>query len=349
MNELPLITFGIPIYNAADLIERTLLSALNQTYPNIEYLFIDDKGNSMDVVCRVIAEHPRGNAVRIIDQVYNQGIGAARNAIVENATGEFLFTMDCDDIIIPECIEILYKKMQEHPVDFVAASFMRCDMAGNKYAGCQYVDTLVEGGKHAVAEYRYGRGQEIFVATWNKLYRMNFLNTFNIRCKEGHFNEDPWFTYQVIMNASSCRLLPDCTLYYVSNSQSVSGISASNGYSEKIAKQYVEIQKLKSNYIYPLRDNSFYRNLLTDIMAMSVYNAYRIGASSMLSVKRRKELQRSILTRSFLLPNRNSGKYTLKYILYRCFFFLPEGCKIALINISVYLQIKERVKGWIHF
>lgn len=38
MNTLPLITLGIPIYNAAGLIERTLLSALNQTYPNIEFL-----------------------------------------------------------------------------------------------------------------------------------------------------------------------------------------------------------------------------------------------------------------------------------------------------------------------
>ena len=65
----PLITLGIPIYNAADLIERTLLSAFNQTYPNIEYLLIDDKGNSMDIVRRIIAEHPRRNAVRIIDQI----------------------------------------------------------------------------------------------------------------------------------------------------------------------------------------------------------------------------------------------------------------------------------------
>ena len=53
------VTLGIPIYNAADLIERTILSALNQTYPNIEYLFIDDKGNSMDVVRRVVECHPR--------------------------------------------------------------------------------------------------------------------------------------------------------------------------------------------------------------------------------------------------------------------------------------------------
>ena len=75
MNTFPLITLGIPIYNAASLIERTLLSALNQTYPNIEFVFVDDKGDSMDIVRRVVGEHPRGSAVRIIDQVVNQGTG----------------------------------------------------------------------------------------------------------------------------------------------------------------------------------------------------------------------------------------------------------------------------------
>lgn len=81
--KLPLITLGIPIYNAAGLIERTLLSVLNQTYPNIEYVFVDDKGNSMDIVKRVVAEHPRRSAVRIIDQGRNRGIGAARNTILQ--------------------------------------------------------------------------------------------------------------------------------------------------------------------------------------------------------------------------------------------------------------------------
>ena len=37
------VTLGIPIYNGRNLLERSLLSALNQTYPYIEYLFIDDK------------------------------------------------------------------------------------------------------------------------------------------------------------------------------------------------------------------------------------------------------------------------------------------------------------------
>lgn len=347
--DLPLITLGIPIYNAAELIERTLLSVLNQTYPNIEYVFVDDKGDSMDIVKRVMAEHPRGNTVRIIDQGQNRGIGAARNAILDYATGVYLFTMDCDDLITPDCIEILYSYMSRHPVDFVAGSFVRIDMEGIQYPGCQYTDTLVEGEHHPVARYRYGQEKEIFVATWNKLYSLEFLKRCNIRCKEGHFNEDPWFTYQVIINAVSCRLIPECTLFYSYNPQSVSGISAAKGYSEKIARQYVDVQKLKSMYISGLANESFYRNLLVDIMQMSIYHAYRIGCTSLLSGIHKNELLRELLTCSCLSPQKGAGKRTLKYLFFRMFFALPMYCKLGVIRVMVAIQLKQIIRRWVHF
>lgn len=341
------ITLGIPLYNAADFIERTLLSVLNQTYPNIEYLFIDDKGDSMDIVNRIVTNHPRGSEVRIIDQKINQGIAAARNVILDHATGKYLFTMDCDDVITPDCIEILYNRMLEHPVDFVAASFVRCDLDGNEYPGCQYEDTLIEGEGHPVAQYRYGCDKQLFVATWNKLYRLDFLKKYNIRCQVGHFNEDPWFTYQVIMSAHSCRLLPNCTLRYTYNPQSVSGVAAAKGYSEKIACQYVEIQQLKSNYIYPFSEEPFYRNLLADIMIMSIYHAYRIGISSQLSSMLKKNLQCTLLTRTFAFPTgRVSGKKTMKYILLCAFFVLPVAFKRTVINICGCLHLKDKIRRW---
>nr|WP_302830764.1 glycosyltransferase family 2 protein [uncultured Bacteroides sp.] len=347
--KLPLISLGIPVYNAAGLIEQTLLSVLNQTYPNIEYLLIDDKGDSMDIVHKVVGKHPRGGVVKIIDQGQNMGIGMARNAILDNATGEYLFTMDCDDVIALDCIETLYGYMSEHPVDFVAGSFVRKDMDGHQYAGCQYTDTLIEGNHYPVARYRYGQKKEIFVATWNKLYSLAFLRHYHIRCKEGHFNEDPWFTYQVIINASSCRLVPEYTLFYTCNPQSVSGISAVKGYSPQIARQFVEIQKLKSAYIRSLVSEDFYRDLLLDIMQMSIYHAYRICCSVLLPKKMNNELLREILTLSCFMPQNNVGKKSFKYMFFRFIFALPMCCKLVLIKLTVKIHVKQKIRKWIHF
>lgn len=343
------ITLGIPVYNAANLIERTLLSALNQTYPNIEYLLIDDKGDSMDIVRQVVECHPRKGDVRIIDQKYNQGIAAARNAILDHATGMYLFTMDCDDVITPDCIEILYNKMQEHPVDFVAASFVRCDLEGRESLGCQYEDTLIEGGRFPVAQHRYGQGRNLFVATWNKLYRLDFLKKYNIRCQVGHFNEDPWFTYQVIIRANSCRLIPDRTLQYTYNPKSVSGITASQGYSERIAFQYVEIQQLKKKYIPFLSVETFYRNLLVDIMLMGIYHAYRIECSSLVSAEKKEICSCDLLTASFVSPKYHNGGWSVKYVLLCTFFALPMSFKRGILVCSTRLRMKERVRRWIHF
>ncbi|MCS3252495.1 glycosyltransferase family 2 protein [Bacteroides sp. 2_2_4] len=58
----------MPIYNVEKYIERALLSALNQTYQNLEILIVDDLGhdNSMDIVYQLKSTHPRGNCIRII-------------------------------------------------------------------------------------------------------------------------------------------------------------------------------------------------------------------------------------------------------------------------------------------
>ena len=81
------VTIAMPVYNVAPYVEKSLLSALNQTFAGIEYLLVDDKGTdeSMDIVRRIVSMHPRGKDVRIIDQKYNQGTAAARNVMMSEA------------------------------------------------------------------------------------------------------------------------------------------------------------------------------------------------------------------------------------------------------------------------
>ena len=59
------VTIGIPVFQAVDYIEATLLSALRQTYGSIEILIVDDRGTdgTIEIVERLQREHPRGGNI----------------------------------------------------------------------------------------------------------------------------------------------------------------------------------------------------------------------------------------------------------------------------------------------
>ena len=62
------VTIGIPIYNVENYIDRTLKSALAQSYPDIEFLIVDDGNadNSVNIVEKYQASNPRGKDMMFI-------------------------------------------------------------------------------------------------------------------------------------------------------------------------------------------------------------------------------------------------------------------------------------------
>lgn len=344
------VTIAIPVYNVAPYVEASLLSALNQTFQSIEFIIVDDKGTdgSMDIVQRVIENHPRREDVRIIDQVYNQKTGAARNAGIDNATGEYIFFMDSDDVLTAGCIDILHRSMQSLAADFVAASFVRRDASGKEYPGCTYPEVVLEGDYSAFS-YRYRQGNFVSVSMWNKLYRLSFLKENQIRCVPSQIHEDAWFTYQVLMKARLCKFLPDCTMYYTYNPGSSSG-AFSSGYSENSARQFADIQKMKSDYIKPYANMCFYRGALSDIMQMSLYHAYQISISAKLDEGKKKGLEYELLSLKFAPPSTSVFcGFSVKYVAFRLFYMLPLPLRVWLLRAGGSLKVKSFVRRWIHF
>ncbi len=88
-----LVSVILPTYNRALLIERAISSVLNQTYPNIELIVIDD--GSTDDTC----EKLKGFNEKI-SYIYqdNSGVSSARNVGIQAASGEFIAFIDSDDV-----------------------------------------------------------------------------------------------------------------------------------------------------------------------------------------------------------------------------------------------------------
>ncbi len=117
-NEQLIVTVVMPAYNAADYIEKTIQSVINQTYTAWELIVIDDcsKDSTREVVKR-LAERDR--RIKLIALEKNYGAPAApRNIVVREAKGKWIAFLDADDIWHPEKLEWQIKIMLEEDVPF---------------------------------------------------------------------------------------------------------------------------------------------------------------------------------------------------------------------------------------
>lgn len=323
----------MPIYNVAPYVERALLSALNQTFESIEFLLVDDRGSdeSMDIVRKIIQEHPRGKDVRIIEHPQNMGSGAARNTAIDNAKGEYLFFMDSDDEITPDCIQVLYDRMMLHPVDFVAGSILEITIDGVQNNYCLNDET--RDGDFCLAKYSYCEKEYFYVMTWNKLYNMDFLKNNNIRCYPDHLNEDHVFTLQVTCFAKSFSLIPHLTAIYYRRVDSTTG---EVGFSSRKARQGIDILKEYCRLI-PFYMKSSLRNTFLDrARRASIDYIVKIIHSKSLSEEEKSEfygLSKSIS--SFVWKtNILSNFYGLKASLFFIYFLLPYKIEAFITKIA---------------
>ena len=117
-----MVSILVPIYNVENYIERCARSIFDQTYLDIEYIFVDDcsTDNSMEILSRVIKDHPkRKNDIRIINHEHNRGLSAARNTAVDNCNSDFLLHVDSDDYLEPNAVELLVEKQKKTDADLV--------------------------------------------------------------------------------------------------------------------------------------------------------------------------------------------------------------------------------------
>jgi len=121
------VTILVPIYNVEKYIEKCAISLFEQTYENLEYIFVDDCGqdNSIKILNTVIDKYPhRKEQVLIIRHEHNRGLAAARNTGLAAAAGEFVLHVDSDDYIEKNTVEKIVKKQAETGADLVLFEFL---------------------------------------------------------------------------------------------------------------------------------------------------------------------------------------------------------------------------------
>jgi glycosyltransferase involved in cell wall biosynthesis len=139
-----LISVLIPAYNAGRTIEKTVLSALKQTYSNLEVLVVDD-GSIDDTAALVRRMAQVDHRIKLLQKA-NGGVVSARNHGIELAQGEFIAPLDADDLWHPEKLSKQVAAMRD-PIglvycwsraiddqDRVLFDLAPCSLRGNVYS-----------------------------------------------------------------------------------------------------------------------------------------------------------------------------------------------------------------------
>ena len=112
------ISIIIPCYNQEKYISECLDSVIAQTFQDWEAIVIDDGStdNSLNIIQEYHKKYPE--KIRILSQK-NQGVVTARNKAIEQAAGEYIFPLDGDDLITPDCLEKLWQAMESKKGDII--------------------------------------------------------------------------------------------------------------------------------------------------------------------------------------------------------------------------------------
>lgn len=115
----------VPVYNVELYIERCARSLFEQTFTDVEYIFVDDcsPDNSISILENVIREYSNINNVRVLKHSQNQGLAVARNTAIKNSTGTYLLHVDSDDYLEKDAVQLLYEKAIETNADMVICDY----------------------------------------------------------------------------------------------------------------------------------------------------------------------------------------------------------------------------------
>lgn len=196
MNNYPLVSILVPIYNVEKYIERCARSIFEQTYPNLDIVFVDDctPDDSIKILEKIVTCYPsRNGQVHIIHHEQNRGISSTRNTLVETSSGEFVMHVDSDDWLETNAVELLVRQQKETGADIVT---------GNAYAHyCDKVVVHANGGWDDTRETMLAGVLQFRLSPtlWRRIIRKSLYTENNIQVPDNVISGEDYCVFPLLV------------------------------------------------------------------------------------------------------------------------------------------------------
>lgn len=327
----------VPFYGVEQYIVRCARSLLEQTYQNIEYVFVNDcsPDRSLELLIDVVEDYPqRKDVVKVVCHDKNRGLAAARNTAIDYATGDFVCHVDSDDWIDPQMVECLVGRQLETNADIVSCDAVIHDPTGERiWEEPEYAskDEMMQSILQLTLDH----------VIWRRLIRVSLYRENDIRTVEGfNIGEDHYTLPRLLYFADSFAKCNRALYHYnCLNGQSYmqsdqdpfsfkryqSNIASSNilldFFSQRSMEYWDLLNEIKAKYIYKyffivikMRNKDFYDTLCADWKStddkaknkvMGCSSGFRAGllSSSLYSLNRIRVMGRIIIKKVFGIRN----------------------------------------------
>lgn len=311
MNNMPLISVIIPVYNTEKYVKQCVESLLNQTYKNYEVLLVDD--GSLDKSLKVCEEYNKYDNISTYHK-QNGGLSSARNFGIQHARGEYLLFLDSDDWFESDMIENFTMQILEKRYDVVIQGF-QVDFENESMSYYQqFLNDLSsnsnELGNILVEVEKVG----LFNSSCNKLYKRKIIQDNNIYFLEGKEPaEDLLFNCEYFQYINSICCIKYSGYHYIKRNMQSLTVKYIENYDKKILEYNEARKKLYKVICMPeSKINEILKDSLSSYTLTAISNIYR--KNSPLTFKERSEILRRMFENQEIRYATLNSKYSNIFI-----------------------------------
>ncbi len=213
----------IPFYNVEQYIAQCLDSVYRQDIPEDEYevICVNDASpdHSRDIVLEYQKRHPN---LILVEHEANKKLGAARNTGRKIARGKYIWNVDSDDMIVPNCLKTIVTLCDEKQLDVLEfGRFRFWDGKCEEMLNVRPTEKVMSGLDYL--ERLDGNDMSMICVVWRRVMRRAFLDENQIYSPEINMGEDVPFSFKVLMSAKRLMSIPDRFYLYRVNPDSLTG------------------------------------------------------------------------------------------------------------------------------
>jgi glycosyltransferase involved in cell wall biosynthesis len=255
-----LVSVIIPVYKVEPYLETCVESVLEQDYPQLEIILVDDGSpDQCPAICDDYAA--RYENISVIHKE-NAGLGLARNTGMNAAHGTYILFVDSDDCLDgSRAVSLLVDCAEEKQADIVTGAFRRFD--GTTVTEVNH-HHLMEGDYTKTTDFRFcGFYQygHLAYAGW-KLYRREFLEKHHLCFQSYSFTEDKPFNMRCLAWNPVYAFIDESVYRYRVNEDSITF-----RYKENLMPVWIDIATDFRDY---LKENNIRRNYW-DLLAFHIF------------------------------------------------------------------------------